>query len=115
MKNSLRALLAGTIDYAGLFPPASLSLGETVRNYLSYRTQPEAWMLARFTDSGRGQVANARRALGCGELRELLEATSGPLGFTDILRNIAWAPRLTSLRVSPAPPLAEKELCGGEP
>jgi hypothetical protein len=47
MKNAFRALLAGTIDYAGLFPPASLSLEQTVRNFLSYRTQPEAWMLGR--------------------------------------------------------------------
>lgn len=47
MKNSLRALLAGIIDYAGLFPPASLSLEESVRNYLAYRNQPEAWMLGR--------------------------------------------------------------------
>lgn len=47
MTLSLRALLTRAIDYAGLFPPASLALAETVRNFLAYRTQPEAWMLGR--------------------------------------------------------------------
>jgi hypothetical protein len=48
MAPSLRALLAGVIDYAGLFPPAKLSLDEAIRNYARYRTEPEAWMLGRF-------------------------------------------------------------------
>lgn len=48
MVASLRALLDGIIDYAGLFPPARLPLEEAVRNYLRYRRGPERWMLARF-------------------------------------------------------------------
>lgn len=48
MTASLRALLAGVIDYAGLFPPAQLPLEEAVRNYARYRTEPESWMLGRF-------------------------------------------------------------------
>ena len=44
---SLRALLAGVIDYAGLFPPATLPLDEAVRNYARYRREPEGWMLGR--------------------------------------------------------------------
>jgi hypothetical protein len=48
MNAALRALLTGLIDYAGLFPPAKLPMGEAVRNYLRYRDQPEAWMLGRF-------------------------------------------------------------------
>jgi hypothetical protein len=48
MVPSLRALLDGVIDYAGLFPPARLPLDEAVRNYLRYRREPERWMLARF-------------------------------------------------------------------
>lgn len=47
MKQSLRALLSGIIDYAGTFPPARLSAEETVRNYLSYRRGEYAWMLGR--------------------------------------------------------------------
>src|SRR5688500_4073397 len=47
MKASLRALLTGVIDYAGIFPPAELPLDESIRNYARYRTEPEAWMLGR--------------------------------------------------------------------
>jgi hypothetical protein len=48
MRASLRALLAGILDYAGLFPPARLPLEEAVRNYARYRTDPDGWMLGRF-------------------------------------------------------------------
>ena len=42
------ALLEGVIDYAGLFPPASLTLEEAVAEYREARTGPHAWMLGRF-------------------------------------------------------------------
>jgi RNA polymerase sigma factor (sigma-70 family) len=45
---SLRALLSNVIDYAGMFPPATLPLEEAIRNYLRYRQEPESWMLGRF-------------------------------------------------------------------
>ena len=45
---ALRALVASIIDYAGLFPPARLPLDTAIRNYARYRTEPDAWMLARF-------------------------------------------------------------------
>jgi hypothetical protein len=48
MRASLRALLAGLIDYAGLFPPAKLPLPEALANYLRFREGPDAWMLGRF-------------------------------------------------------------------
>jgi hypothetical protein len=48
MSPSLRALLTGIMDYAGLFPPAELPLDEAIRNYARYRTEPESWMLGRF-------------------------------------------------------------------
>src|SRR5437660_944326 len=48
MDASLRALLTGLIDYAGLFPPAGLPLDEATRNYAVYRAGPEHWMLGRF-------------------------------------------------------------------
>lgn len=48
MVASLRALLTGLIDYAGLFPPAHLSLDEAIRNYARYRREDDAWMLGRF-------------------------------------------------------------------
>jgi hypothetical protein len=45
---ALRALLSGIVDYAGLFPPASLDVGTAVRNYKSYRDGADRWMLGRF-------------------------------------------------------------------
>src|SRR4051794_30246694 len=48
MRASLRALLTGVIDYAGLFPPAGLPLQQAFRNYARYRQESENWMLGRF-------------------------------------------------------------------
>jgi hypothetical protein len=45
---SLYCFLYKIIDYAGLFPPASLPLEDAIRNYIQYRTMPEKWMLSRF-------------------------------------------------------------------
>jgi hypothetical protein len=43
-----KALLSRLIDYAGLFPPAALSMEEAVQNYARYREGEHAWMLGRF-------------------------------------------------------------------
>jgi hypothetical protein len=45
---AIRALLSGLVDYAGLFPPAALSMPEAVANYATYRTGADAWALGRF-------------------------------------------------------------------
>jgi len=45
---AVRVLLAGAIDYAGLFPPAHLSMPEAVINYATYRNSNYSWMLGRF-------------------------------------------------------------------
>ncbi len=47
MKSCLRALLSESIDYAGTFPPARLSLGHALENFARYQSHPEGWMLAR--------------------------------------------------------------------
>jgi hypothetical protein len=46
--NAIRALLSESIDYAGLFPPASLDMATAVENYAGYRREPAAWALGRF-------------------------------------------------------------------
>lgn len=48
MSELLRALLGESIDYAGMFPPARLSLDAALQNYGRYLQAPEAWLLARF-------------------------------------------------------------------
>jgi hypothetical protein len=47
MTESLRILLENLIDYAGLFPPAALTMEPTVKNYDAYRRSENAWLLAR--------------------------------------------------------------------
>jgi hypothetical protein len=48
MLDSTRAFLAHLIDYAGMFPPASLPLDTAIRLYATYQSSEDAWMLGRF-------------------------------------------------------------------
>lgn len=43
----VHAVLAGLVDYAGLFPPAGLGMAETVTSFATYQAGPDAWALAR--------------------------------------------------------------------
>jgi hypothetical protein len=43
---SFRALLAQSIDYAGMFPPCSLALEPALKNHAIYVRSPDAWMLS---------------------------------------------------------------------
>jgi hypothetical protein len=45
---ALRVLLQGAVDYAGLFPPASLTMADAVAEYAEHRESPDAWALGRF-------------------------------------------------------------------
>src|SRR5438034_8591417 len=46
--DSLRALLAHSIDYAGMFPPCSFGLEPALRNQTEYVRSQDAWMLGAF-------------------------------------------------------------------
>src|SRR5213592_5621 len=45
---SLQAMLAQSIDYAGMFPPCSLGLEPALRNQAEYVRLPDRWMLGAF-------------------------------------------------------------------
>lgn len=45
---SLQVLLGGVVDYAGLFPPAALSMHDALRTYSGALSGPDAWLLGRF-------------------------------------------------------------------
>jgi hypothetical protein len=45
---SLKALLANSIDYAGMFPPCSLALEPALQNQAQYVRSPDSWMLNTF-------------------------------------------------------------------
>jgi hypothetical protein len=48
---SLRALVENLIDYAGMFPPASLEREIAIARYGAYQNSEHAWMLGRFVVS----------------------------------------------------------------
>jgi hypothetical protein len=48
MVGSLRALMRGVIDYAGLFPPTQLPLDQAIRQYARYRKELDHGMLGQF-------------------------------------------------------------------
>ena len=48
MTEAIRTLLAESVDYAGLFPPAGLGMAEAVAEYARHRGERDAWMLGRF-------------------------------------------------------------------
>lgn len=45
---SLRVLLRGVVDYAGLFPPASLDMAAAIEEYADQRNGMDEWALGRF-------------------------------------------------------------------
>jgi len=45
---TLRALMRRLVDYAGVFPPAALSMPEAAERYASHLRSTDAWMLGRF-------------------------------------------------------------------
>ena len=46
--DALHVLLRDLVDYAGLFPPASLSMAQSVANYDEYFRSKNNWILGRF-------------------------------------------------------------------
>ena len=57
---SVEALLREIIDYAGVFPPASLELAEALANYEAYQSHKHSWVLARFVLPQKDYLAGAR-------------------------------------------------------
>jgi hypothetical protein len=68
---ALRALLRCLIDYAGMFPPAQLSLEDAAKNFVRYAQGPHAWILGKFV----------LPAAQLGELRGRLIANPGARGI----------------------------------
>ncbi|HEY9812069.1 MAG TPA: hypothetical protein V6D31_00820, partial [Candidatus Sericytochromatia bacterium] len=48
MLASLKVLLDSVVDYAGLFPPAKLTMAEAIANYAQHMSDHYNWMLGRF-------------------------------------------------------------------
>ncbi|CAN5456140.1 hypothetical protein BH10BAC5_BH10BAC5_09990 [soil metagenome] len=48
MKDALKSFCKGLIDYAGLFPPASLDMEDSFKNFLEYSKSDDSEMLGKF-------------------------------------------------------------------
>lgn len=91
---SARALLAGLVDYAGLFPPAGLTMAGAVAEYRLWRDAPEAWMLGRFVLPA-GRLAELGATAGgalppAGGAPWRLSALAGPDVPSDAARIREW-------------------------
>ena len=95
---SLRALLAHSIDYAGMFPPCSLELEPALRNQAQYVRSDEAWMLSAFV-LPVGQFDAARKILSDFDPQHPLRVSAlGPKtenadAFRDAIENVDAAIR----------------------
>ena len=98
---SLRALLAQSIDYAGMFPPCSLALEPALRNQAEYVRDPDAWMLGAFVLSIEQFDAAKRLLSQFDPLHPLRVAALGPKtanadAFLEALENAEAAIRSLS-------------------
>jgi hypothetical protein len=86
-----RALLASLVDYAGLFPPASLAMAEAVAEYRRWRGSPESWMLGRFVVPA-ARLAELAGAVGDSAADEPwpLSVLPGPDAAADLARALAF-------------------------
>lgn len=48
VEKSLKAFCENIVDYAGLFPPASLNLAQAFNNFVMYKQEEYSWMISRF-------------------------------------------------------------------
>lgn len=96
---SLRALLSGIVDYAGMFPPAGLDMQSAVANFAHYRRGGYAWMLGRFVLPA-SRLGEFEEAMPHGELSPWpLSVLVGPKLEEDVVALAAFAPRCSKLAV----------------
>lgn len=110
MPPSVKALLSSIVDYAGLFPPAKLGMGEAMANYARYQTTPYNWMLGRF-------VVPASRLNELEELLPTLPSKQRSLSVIlsgDVELEIDWVRSLNNNQIAIAalefPPLPPAEI-----
>ncbi len=108
------------LDLHGLADPIAGRLELTARGRPGHeKGLPEAWVVARFADPTAfvpagivaGDIAAAREALVCGDIRELLAATSDAMTPGRFARNIIDAFRLHRMRIPAAPAEAQRRFC----
>jgi arabinofuranosyltransferase len=107
------------VDQMGLSYPLGSHLVADPRGRPGHaKSVSPVWIVAEYSDVTQApgipaaQLAAARKALSCGALAQLDQATQAPLTFGRFVSNFARSLSLTTSRFSPDPVIAEKELCG---
>lgn len=111
------------LDAHGLADPFAARVELTTRGRPGHeKVLPPSWLVARYADlddpgvqpglRDHPAVAAARRALRCGPLVELDDATRAPLTWRRALRNLRVAFSLTRLRIPADPRVAVVRFCG---
>lgn len=88
MKKSFQYFTRRLIDYAGLFPPAELSLDRAVHDYVHYRNGSESWMLGRFIVSSNLLAAFVDEAEPLAKRYDLSVLIGGGANAVDYLQNL---------------------------
>lgn len=73
--STLHTLLESVIDYAGMFPPAALSLPDALRTYARICSGPQAWIVGRFVVPA-GRLEQVERSVPTGSI---VSGTTVPL------------------------------------
>ena len=82
---TLRILMNGLIDYAGLFPPAALDMAAAMNSYAEYRKGEYAWMLGRFVvPAARKGEVDASWPLAVLETTQARTEVCGPITYLEI-------------------------------
>ncbi len=103
------------VDHMGLGDPLAARLAHRNGDRIGHEKvlEPE-WVLARFSEPSPADppaVVDARAALGCGLLAELLEAVERPLSFDAFTENLSSAALFQGLRLPNLPEHARQAFC----
>jgi arabinofuranosyltransferase len=104
------------VDHRGLSDPVAARLEVVHRGRPGHeKGLSNAWLVGRYALPMSGEdraVTAAREAVGCGELRELMEAISGPISPGRFATNLMNAARFHSVKVPSDPRAARARFCG---
>jgi arabinofuranosyltransferase len=109
------------IDSLGLANPLGARITPTMPGYTGHeKALPWAWIQADYGDpafdaklpASSSAIAAARRALQCGELKELVDSVRAPMSASRFWRNLVGSVRRTRLVIPNDPVEAERKFCG---
>ena len=113
--SAIETLLAGLIDYAGLYPPAGLDMRAAVGNYLEYHSGKYGFALGRFiVDAARLEELRIAAGDAISEIRlsVIAPADERALEFESMIRG---GLNIESLEIKCAEPLTIRRISEGIP